>query len=92
MIIRILNDNQYIMPSVYYDDINKIDNEIVRLIAHGDKKGFKQKYSELIAIIHKNGIPMDPKIIKESDIIVPPVDLTFEEAKKIFVGDGIMPG
>ena len=92
MIIRILNDNQYIMPSIYYDDINKIDHEIVSLIAHGDKKGFKQKYSELIAIIHKNGKPMDPKLIKESDIIVPPVDLTYEEAKKIFVGDGIIPG
>jgi len=92
MIIRILNDNQYIVPSLYYDDINKIDNEIVRLIAKGDKKGFKQKYSELIAIIHKNGIPLDPKTIKESDLIVPPADTTFEEAKRIFVGDGLIPG
>lgn len=92
MIIRILNENQYVVPSLYYDDINKIDNEIVKLIAKGDKKGFKEKYGELISIVRKNGVPLDPKTLKESDLIIPPADLTFEEAKKIFVGDGLIPG
>lgn len=92
MIIRILNEGQYVVPSLYYDDINKIDNEIVKVIAKGDKKSFKAKYAELIAIIHKNGIPLDAKTLKESDLIVPPADLTFEEAKKIFVGEGLIPG
>ncbi|HTX43545.1 MAG TPA: hypothetical protein VMC61_02360 [Methanocella sp.] len=92
MIIRILNENQYIVPSLYYDDINKIDNEIVKLIAKGDKNGFKKKYGELIAIIRKNGVPLDPKTLKESDLIVPPADITFEEARKIFVGEGLIPG
>ncbi len=92
MIIRILNENQYVLPSIYYDDINKIDNEIVHLIAKGDKKAFKEKYAQLISIIRKNGIPLDAKTLKESDLIVPPADLTFEEAKKIFVGEGLIPG
>jgi hypothetical protein len=92
MIIRILNENQYIVPSLYYDDINKIDNEIVKLIAKGDKNGFQKKYGELIAIIRKNGVPLDPKTLKESDLIVPPADITFEEARKIFVGEGLIPG
>ncbi len=92
MIIRIMNENQYVVPSLYYDDINKIDNEIVKLIAKGDKRGFKEKYGEMIALIRKNGVPMDPKTLKESDIIVPPADITFEEAKRIFVGEGLIPG
>jgi len=92
MIIRIMNENQYIVPSLYYDDINQIDNEIVKLIAKGDEKGFKKKYGELIALIRKNGVPMDPKTLKESDLIVPPADTTFEEAKRIFTGEGLIPG
>lgn len=92
MIIRIMNDNQYVVPSMYYDDINKIDNEIVKLIAKGDEKGFKAKYAELIAMVRKNGIPLDVKTLKESDLIIPPADTTFEEAKKIFVGEGLIPG
>jgi hypothetical protein len=92
MIIRIMNENQYIVPSLYYDDINKMDNEVVKLIARGDREGFKEKYDELIALIRKNGVPMDPKTLKESDLIVPPADLTFEEAMRIFVGEGLIPG
>lgn len=92
MIIRIMNENQYIVPSLYFDDINRMDNEIVHLIAKGDEKGFKKKYSELIGIIRKNGVPMEEKTLKESDLIVPPADISFEEAKRIFVGEGLIPG
>ena len=91
MIIRILNENQYVVPSVYYDDINKIDNQIVKDIAKEDKVAFKKDYAELIATIKKNGTPLDMKTLKESDLIIPPSDLTFEEAKKIFVGQGLIP-
>jgi hypothetical protein len=92
MIIRIMNENQYIVPSLYYDDINRLDNEIVKLIAKGDREGFKEKYEELIALVRKNGVPMDVKTLKESDLIIPPADLTFEEAQKIFTGEGLIPG
>ena len=91
MIIRVLNENQYVVPSLYYDDINKIDNEIVKDIAKGDKAAFKKNYAELLAIIRKNGVPLDVKTLKESDLIIPPADLTFDEAKKIFVGQGLVP-
>jgi hypothetical protein len=92
MIVRIMNENQYIVPSLYYDDINKLDNEIVHLIAKGDEKGFKNTYAKLIEIVRKIGVPMDVKSIKESDLIIPPADLTFEEACRIFVGEGLIPG
>ncbi len=91
MIIRIMSDNQYIVPSLYYDDINKIDNDSVRCIAKDDAAGFRKRFDEMIALIKKNGVPMDPKTLKESDLIIPPADLTFEEAKKIFVGEGLVP-
>lgn len=91
MIIRIMSDNQYIVPSIYYDDINKLDNDIVKCIAKEDAAGFKKKYAEMISLIRKNGVPMDPKTLKESDLIIPPADLTFGEAKKIFIGVGLVP-
>jgi PspA-Associated protein len=92
MIIRIMNENQYVVPSLYFDDINKLDNEIVSQIAKGDEKGFKKTYAKLIEIVRKNGVPMDVKQLKESDLIIPPADITFEEAKRIFVGEGLIPG
>lgn len=91
MIIRILNENQYIVPSIYLDEINVIDNEIVRCIASSDVDGFKKNYSEMIELIRKNGIPVEAEIIKESDLIVPPADISFDEARKIFIGEGLVP-
>ena len=92
MIVRIMNENQYIVPSLYYDDINKLDNEIVNLIAKSDEKGFKKTYADLIAIVRRNGVPMYVKTIHESDLIIPPADISFDEAKRIFVGEGLIPG
>lgn len=92
MIIRVMNENQYIVPSLYLDEINEIDNKIVMCIAKGDEDGFKRNFKMLVEIVRKNGIPLDMKTIKESDLIIPPSDLSFEEAKKIFVGEGLIPG
>ncbi len=92
MIVRILNDNQYIIPSLYYDEINALDNEIVRSIAGDDRDGFRRSYELMIELVRKNGIPVDPHTVKESDLILPPADTTFEEARKLFVGEGLIPG
>lgn len=92
MIIRILNDNQYVVPSLYLDQINLIDNEIVRCLARDDINGFKENYRKMIDLIKKNGVPVDEHLLKQSDLIVPPPDLSFDEAKNIFTGEGIIPG
>lgn len=90
MIIRIMNENQYIVPSLYYDDINKIDSELMKLMAKGDKEGFQKKYGELISIVRKNGVAIDHRTLKESDLIIPPADATFKEAQKIFADEGLV--
>lgn len=92
MIIRILNDNQYNVPSLYLDQINLMDNEIVRCLARDDRNGFREYYRKMIDLIKKNGVPVDEHLLKQSDLIVPPPDLNFDEAKNIFTGEGIIPG
>ncbi|CAJ35545.1 PspA-associated protein PspAA [Methanocella arvoryzae] len=91
MIVRILNDNQYIVPSLYYDEINALDNALVQSIAGNDRDAFRICYDRMIELVKKNGVPMDPYTVKESDLILPPPDMTFEEARKLFVGEGLIP-
>jgi hypothetical protein len=92
MIIRIMGDQQYEVKSSIVDRLNKIDNKIVELVTKGDEKNFKKELAKMINLVRKKGKPLDPKVIVESQIIVPPEDLTIEEAKKIFTGEGIIPG
>ena len=57
MIVRILNEGQCVVPSLYYDDMHNIDNEIVEIIAKNDEKNFNKAYAELIDMVRKNGTP-----------------------------------
>lgn len=90
MIIRIMGEGQYKLSSALLDDLNVIDNRIVDYVAKNDEASFKRELSSLISTIKGKGAPLDPKEIVESDIIVPPADLTFDEAKRVFSGCGLI--
>ncbi len=92
MIIRIMGEGQYYVKSALFDDLNKIDNRIVDNVKQGKEKEFKQGLAELIRTIHKEGKRVDDKELLESDIIVPPADMTLREARDIFRGAGIFKG
>jgi hypothetical protein len=89
MIIRIIGQGQYQVKSSLFDDLNKIDNKIVEYVQKGNEKGYKNSLAELIGRIVSEGETVDHKQIIESDIIVPPADMTFEEAQQVFTGTGI---
>ncbi|SFM14125.1 PspA-associated protein PspAA [Methanolobus profundi] len=90
MIIRIVGEGQYEVPSALFDELNVIDNRIVDLVSKGDEEGYKIELAGLIEKIKMSGKQLDDADIVESDIIVPPEDLTFEEAKDVFTGVGIL--
>ena len=90
MIIRIMGEGQYEVDSCLLDQLNVIDNRIVDHVSQGRQKEFREELTKLISTVEKNGRPLDPKEIIKSDIIVPPKDLTFEEAKGVFKGDGLI--
>ncbi|WP_292469002.1 hypothetical protein [Methanolobus sp.] len=89
MIIRIVGEGQYEVPSALFDELNAIDNKIVDLVSQDNKEEYNNELSKLISMIKSSGKQLDDVDIVESDIIVPPGDLTFEEAKDIFTGVGI---
>lgn len=89
MIIRIIGEGQYEVPSALFDELNAIDNRIVELVSMDDEASYQLELSKLIEKIKMSGKQIDDSDIVESDIIVPPSDLTFEEAKDVFTGVGI---
>ena len=91
MIIRVVNEGQYEVSDSRLDALNELDNEIVGLIESGDETRFRDVLRNFISMIRENGKPLDPDVIVESDLIVPPEDLTLSEAMKIFSGEGLIP-
>jgi hypothetical protein len=90
MIVRILGEGQFEVEGSLVDRLNAIDNKIVEHVNKGDRKEFKKDLARLISAIKEKGEPIDPVDIVPSDMIVPPEDLTLEEARKVFRGEGLI--
>jgi hypothetical protein len=92
-IVRIMGEGQFTVDSRTLKELSKIDNSIVQLVSRerSDDSEFKQRLRQLTAIVEKKGRPLDPKEIIQSDIILPSVDLSIDEAKKLFKGEGVIP-
>lgn len=89
MIIRVIGDGQYAVDSCLYDRLNGIDNRIVDHVQAGDEAAFRAGLSELVGTVTAAGRRLDGTEFCQSDVVVPPADLTLAEARDLFAGDGI---
>ena len=92
MIIRILGIGQFKLDDRHIDILNKIDNQIVEHVSKGREKEFRKDLAKIISMIQEKGEAIDPAEIISSDIIVPPADMTLEEARQVFSGEGLIKG
>ena len=92
MIIRILGEGQFRFDDSHLGDLNRIDNQIVDHVKHGDQDGYRQDLARMISTVKELGKTVTASEIIPSAIIVPPADLSFEEARNIFCNDGLIEG
>lgn len=92
-IVRIMGHGQFTVDGKTLKKLNDIDNAIVKLVSteRSDDMEFKKRLTELSDMVVKNGKPLDPHEIIKSDIILPSVDLSIDEAKRLFRGEGVIP-
>lgn len=92
-IVRIMGHGQFAVDDKTLKKLNDIDTAIVKLVSteRSDDFEFKKRLTELSDMVVKNGKPLDPREIIKSDIILPSVDLSIDEAKRLFKGEGVIP-
>ncbi len=92
-IVRIMGHGQFAVDCRTLKKLNKIDNILVQIVSRerSDDGEFKKRLIELNDIVIKNGKQTDSHEIIKSDIILPTVDLSIDEAKKLFTGEGVIP-
>ncbi|MEW6604160.1 MAG: hypothetical protein AB1351_05670 [Thermoproteota archaeon] len=92
-IVRIMGQGQFAVDARTLKKLSDIDTEIVELVRaeRSDDFEFKKKLTELNDTVMKNGRPVDSREIIKSDIILPSADLSIDEAKRLFMGEGVIP-
>jgi hypothetical protein len=92
-IVRIMGQGQFTVDNKTLRELSKVDNSIVQLVSSDrpDDAEFKKRLAQLTDIVEMTGKPLNPKDIIQSDIILPSADLSIDDAKKLFKGEGVIP-
>jgi hypothetical protein len=91
VIVRISGEGQFRLPDEDAERLNELDNRAVSAVEQGDEVGFRELWSQMLELVANDGNTLDDDELVESDVILPPRDVTFEEAKGEFTGEGLIP-
>jgi hypothetical protein len=91
MIVRISGEDQYRLDGAEEERVNELDRAVLDAVQSGDEAGFDSTYGTLLAFVREHGERVADDEIESSDLILPPADLTLEEAAGEFTGEGLIP-
>jgi hypothetical protein len=91
MIVRVSGEGQYELPDEDADRLNELDNRAVAAVEQGDAETFAELWEEMLELVSTDGTLLDDDELVESDVILPPRDVSFAEAAAEFTGEGLIP-
>ena len=91
MNVRISGEGQYELPDADAERLNELDNQAVAAVEAGDEARFHELFEQMLQIVSDGGAALSDEELVVSQVIIPPRDLTFDEAKAEFTGEGLIP-
>ncbi len=91
MIVRISGEDQYRLADEDAGQLNELERGVAALVEDGRGDDFAEAFSALLAYVREHGTRLGDDELETSDVILPPSDLTFEEAGREFTGEGLIP-
>jgi hypothetical protein len=91
MIVRVSGEGQFRIPDEDQAKLNELDNAAVEAVDAGDESRFNELWGQMLALVESDGNALGDDELVESDIILPPRDITIDEARHEFTGEGLTP-
>ena len=91
MIVRIANEAQYELDDEHHARLNELDDEVVAAVDADDEDRFHEAFEELLGLVRSEGTVLGDDELEESDVILPPPDISITEASADFTGEGLIP-
>lgn len=92
MIIRISTEGQYELGEDSEAAFTELENKALEACQASDEDRFKQQFGQLLELIRTQGKPVGDDQLVGSELILPPPDISLEEARAEFTGEGLIPG
>ena len=91
MIVRISNEAQYRLDDSHHGRLDELDDAVVSAVGASDEEAFRAAFEALLHFVRSEGEPLPDDDLEPSEFILPPADLSFEEAGQEFSGEGLIP-
>jgi hypothetical protein len=91
VIVRISGEGQFELPDTDAERLNDLDNRAVAAAEAGDEAGFDELFGQMLELVESDGRELPDDELVGSDVILPPRDVSFEEARGEFTGEGLIP-
>jgi PspAA-like protein len=91
MIVRLLGEGQYRVDDSLLARLNEIDAKVENAVADGDEQALWSGLQSLAEMVRKNGEKLADEDLSPSDAIIPPEDLSLDEARELMQDEGFIP-
>ena len=91
MIVRLLGEGQFRVDDSLLARLNELDAQIEKAVADDDERALWSGLQALAEAVRENGEKLADDDLSPSDAIVPPEDLSLEEAHELMSASGFVP-
>ncbi len=92
MIIRIIGEGQFDIPGGHLEELNRLDQDLLKAVDTGDEDRFRNALQGLLASVRTAGSELPDDYLGPSDLVLPSPDATIEEVREILGEEGLIPG
>ena len=91
MIVRLMGEGQFEVDDEVAKGLNNLDEQAGQAVERGDEEQLADLLRRMAEAVRTNGARVPDDELRGSDAIVPPDDLSLDEARELFEGEGLIP-
>jgi hypothetical protein len=91
VIVRVMGEGQFEVDEEVAKGLNELDEQAEQALEAGDRVRLTELLQRMAEAVRTNGARVPDDDLSPSEAIVPPPDLTLEEAQELFEGGGLIP-
>ena len=91
MIVRLLGEGQFRVDDALIGRLNELDAEVEKAVAAGDERALWSGLQALADAVREHGVKLADDDLSPSDAVIPPEDLSLEEAQELLQNEGFIP-
>jgi hypothetical protein len=91
VIVRLLGEGQFKVDDALIGRLNELDDEVEKAVSDGDERALWTGLQALADTVRENGVKLADDDLSPSDAVIPPEDLSLEEARELLQDEGFIP-